>query len=284
MTYNEHGHSDLPEASEQHSTVEVMQNDASEKIVLDSSFLTSAYQPVGERQSRQQFEPHQKERPNSTRRICGLSLMAFWATIVVVTIVVVGAAVGGGVGGSLASKSDSHINGGNTYTNGSNTASTYLATDVSLISTAPNETSTTPTSVMLTTTEVVGPTTTLVRDCPSSNDTIYSSGSSEDPMLFRKFCGVNLFHVGGNDALAVNRATQSLNECIDLCAAFNIENMTSIRAGTSLVCDAACWVSKATGVQFPGQCFGYSTHNISGQFNLSALSYIDCGGWMNESF
>ncbi|KAK3667324.1 hypothetical protein LTR22_001840 [Elasticomyces elasticus] len=230
MTYNKHGHSDLPEASEQHSTLEVMQNDATEKIALDPSPSTSVCQPVGERQSQQQLEPHSKELPYSTRRICGLSLMAFWALIIVVSIVVVGAAVGGGVGGSLASKSGSHNNGGDTYKNGSNTASTYLPTGVPLTSTAPNATSTTPTSVMLTTTEVVGPTTTLVRDCPSSNDTIYSSGSSEEPMLFRKFCGVNLFHVGGNDALAVNRATQSLNECIDLCAAFNIQNMTSIRA------------------------------------------------------
>ncbi|KAK4890522.1 hypothetical protein LTR27_010803 [Elasticomyces elasticus] len=202
MTYNEHGHSDLPEASEQHSTLGVLLNDASEKIALDPSFLTSSYQSVKERQSRQEFEPHQKERPNSTRRICGLSLMAFWALIVVVTIVVVGATVGGGVGGSLASKSGSRSHGPDTYTSGSNTASTYFATDVPLTSTALNETSTTPTSVMLTTTEVIGPTTTLMRDCPSSNDTIYSTGSSGGPMLFRKFCGVNLFHVGGDDALA----------------------------------------------------------------------------------
>jgi hypothetical protein len=87
--------------------------------------------------------------------------------------------------------------------------------------------------------EIVGPSSTLLRDYPSSNHTVYSYGSATDPMLFRKYCGTLFYHDGVQNALSVNVAIDSLDNCIDLCASYNTQNRFGIADGSSTVCQCS---------------------------------------------
>lgn len=87
--------------------------------------------------------------------------------------------------------------------------------------------------------------------------------------MFRKICQNAALNQNGIDAV-VNTPTSNLDSCIQLCAAYNVENASQILSGASDVCNAVCWRDTITGNDWPGQCFGYSTRNSSSEFILTS--------------
>ncbi|TVY39382.1 hypothetical protein LSUB1_G004333 [Lachnellula subtilissima] len=214
------------------------------------------------------------------RRLCGLAPRNFWIIAVVGTIVMIGAAVGGGVGGSLASKSNSTAESPATVAESSvqplttSTASIVQSTD----STTPSLTST----VALTTTQITGPSYTLLRDCPSSNNTLYGISLGSTNMNFRKVCGKTYLNTLSSSQNAVNQKSSSLDNCINLCATYNVQNASAIASGQNNVCNAVCWRNSLANDDFPGQCFGFTTQNSSSAFVVSDEAKCDSAAWVDQ--
>lgn len=213
--------------------------------------------------------------PHSQKHICGLAARTFWIVAAIISVIVIAAAVGGGVGGSLAGKSHSATPAA--ATTQSQTSSAATTSSVSAPVTTP-PTSTTST-VSISTFTTVGPTETLLVDCPSSNNTLYSPPSSSE--LWRKSCGNSFL---GNNINLVNSATVSLDDCITLAAAYNVENVTEIADGASNVCNAVCWRATIAGDDYPGVCFGFTTTNSSGGFTYATDDRCDSAALINQSF
>lgn len=201
------------------------------------------------------------------KTICGLRKRTFWI-LVAVAVVIVAAAVGGGVGGALASNKKSSDN-SNSSSNPAESGSPSSAPSSAPSSGSSTRPTPTTSQVSVTTTEVVGPTNTLLRDCPSSNDTIYSANFGADKtMQFRKMCGNSFVNANGFDSSVILN-TKSLDDCINSCVAYNIQNQTQIANGQSRICNSVCWrntFDKAND-QVGGACFGFTTQNmtVSGQ-------------------
>lgn len=211
------------------------------------------------------------------KSICGLAVPTFWILLVIGAIVVIGAAVGGGVGGSLASKSSKNSSSLSSTAVQSGSGTTTPA--ASSQSTGPITSSPTSTPAV-TTTELPGPTTTLLRDCPSSNNTLYSVDIGS-VMTFRKICNLS-YQNSLNGFAVVNSPTTSLDDCVNLCAAYNVQNQTEIAAGESDVCNAVCWRNTFVNDEFPGQCFGYTTQNSSNAFVVNQETICDAAAWINQ--
>jgi hypothetical protein len=233
-------------------------------------------------------DPEQKAPPETSfpkRIICGLAARNFWILALIIAIIVIGAAVGGGVGGSLASKrsktASSLASSSSTapVQSGSTSASPATASPTSTSHSTGPITSTTNTP-SLTTTEVPEPTTTLLRDCPSSNNTLYSVDIGS-VMTFRKICNLS-YQNSLNTFAVVDAPTSSLDDCINLCAAYNVQNKTEIAAGESNVCNAVCWRNTFVNDDFPGQCFGYTTQNSSNAFIVNPEAKCDSAAWINQ--
>jgi hypothetical protein len=192
--------------------------------------------------------------------------------------------VGGGVGGSVASKSSKNASSPASSSSSSSpvqsTVTTAPSTTTSL-STGPITSSPTSTPA-LTVTQVPGPSTTLLRDCPSSNNTLYSIDIGS-VMSFRKLCNLS-YQNALNGSAMVNEPTTSLDDCIDLCAAYNAQNMNQIATGTDSVCNAVCWRNTFVNDEFPGQCFGYTTQNSSNAFIVNSEAICDSAAWINQTF
>jgi hypothetical protein len=206
--------------------------------------------------------------PVTPKRICGITPRIFYILVAVVTLIIVGAAVGGGVGGSQASKKST------------SRSSTVLAGQSATSNNAtqgPITAAPTATTYPITTTSTVGPSTTLILDCPSSNNTLYNAEGA----LFRKLCSNNFLNANSQDV--VNEPANSLNDCINFCAAYNLNNETAIAAGTDTVCNAVCWRATIVGDDFPGQCFGFATQNSSGNFVLAGDTKCDSAAWINQN-
>jgi len=217
--------------------------------------------------------------PPGSKRICGLASRTFWMVAGVIGIVVVAAAVGGGVGGALASKSTQ---------NAASTSSTQSAGSAQGASTssssAPSSPSSSTSTVALSTSTITGgsPEYTLLSDCPSSNNTLYTVNVGQE-MSFRKICGkAYLNAINGGDV--VNLRTLSLDDCIVECATYNFQNKTAIAAGQNNVCNSVCWRNTFTNDDFPGQCFGYTTQNSSSNFIVGNETICDSAAWIDQNF
>jgi hypothetical protein len=217
------------------------------------------------------------EEQNHARTICGLRRRTSWIALIV-AIIVVAAAVGGGVGSTLVSKSSS--------SNSTTSKADAPQSEASIPSTTPTPTSV-DTKPNITTTSIVGPSSTILRDCPSSNDTLYDVTHGDTRMSFRKECDISFVNVNGIDN-AFGKPVQSLNDCIDLCAAFNINNRTQIAAGTSRICNAVCWRNTFDKINdwAGGMCFGFTSQNSSGTFRykLPAETRCDSAALINQAF
>jgi hypothetical protein len=246
----------------------------------------AAYPPplvLGTSQEQKDVEP-QNSPPK--RVICGLAVRTFWILLAVtVAIVVIGAAVGGGVGGSLASRNskkassaaDSAPSSASAQSAGATTSPTKASSSAGPVTSPPAS------SPTVTTTPVPGPSTTLLRDCPSSNNTLYSVDIGS-VMSFRKICNLSYRNSLGETSV-VDSPTTSLDDCINLCAAYNVQNMTEIAAGSSSLCNAVCWRNTFDNAdEFPGQCFGYTTQNSSNAFVVESEAICDSAAWINQSF
>lgn len=237
----------------------------------------------------QEYKGLEPEKASSKRVICGIAVRTFWTILaVVIAIVVIAAAVGGGVGGSIAVKN-------RTANNAANFASASASAQIAGTRTPPSKSSssqgplTSPPSSSststppITTTQLKGPSTTLLRDCPSSNNTLYTVDIGS-VIYFRKICNLSYRNSLGEFAV-VDTATTSLNDCIDRCAAYNVQNSTEIADGTSSVCNAVCWRNTFTdGDEFPGTCFGYTTQNSSNAFVVQSETICDSAAWINQEF
>ncbi|KAF1915940.1 hypothetical protein BDU57DRAFT_210898 [Ampelomyces quisqualis] len=208
-------------------------------------------------------------------KICGLRRRTAWIALIVATVVVL-AAVGGGVGAALASR-----NSNDTSTSNANKVDAPASEPPAVSSiwtSAPTPTPTaTESSTTITTTSIVGPSSTLFRDCPSSNDTLYDVVTGETKMTFRKECSISFVNANGIQS-NFGKPVNSLNDCIDLCAAYNISNKTQIAAGTNRICNSVCWRNTFDKINdWPGgMCFGFTSQNSSGTFRYRTPAETRC--------
>lgn len=216
------------------------------------------------------------------RRVCGLAFRTFWTTAAVGVVVVIGAAVGGGIGGSLASKSSSVAESSSPNLKSLVQTSTTSAAS-SGQSTNPTIASLTSTQVASTTSKIIGPSYTLLRDCPSSNNTLYGISLGSTTMNFRKVCGRSYRNIlMATNENSVNQKASSLDSCIDLCASYNVQNATAIASGQNLVCNAVCWRNSLDNDTHPGYCFGFTTQNSSSAFVVSDEAKCDSAAWIDQ--
>jgi hypothetical protein len=228
------------------------------------------------------------EEKHEPPRIYGLRRRTFWIAVGV-AMIVVAAAVGGGVGGALASKSSRKNASAPQFELAFATPTpTSSQTSPSLsITSAPPSTPTTHSDSNVTTTEVVGASTTLLRDCPSSNGTLYDVTHGDAKMSFRKDCETSIVAIKGSSAFR-GTVVQSLNDCIDLCAAYNINNKTQIASGSSSICNTVCWRNTFEKINdLPGgMCFGFTAQNLSGavQYTQPTETRCDSAALINQAF
>lgn len=218
-----------------------------------------------------------------TKTICGLRRRWFWI-VALLAITVVAGAVGGGVGGALASKSSNSDN--NTSNEGIGAAQSSTSLQSAASSTTPTPTSAEP-STSISRTSIVGPSSTIVRDCPSSNNTLYDVTLGDSKMTFRKACAISYLNANGIDSV-VARPMKSLDDCINACATYNINNRTQIASGSNRICNAVCWRNTFDPINdWPGgMCFGYTSQNSSGtfKFRTPAETRCDSAALINQEY
>jgi hypothetical protein len=207
--------------------------------------------------------------------ICGLRRRPFFIIAAIVAVIIIVAAVGGGVGASISNK---HKDGTSTAASAAPASSTNSST----ITQTPTPTTATPTLSIHTTSDA---THTLLSDCPSSNNTYYApNGPIGQSPTFQKICGSTIRGTPQSDGNSVAVTTTNLDDCINLCAAYNLANRVQIAAGKQSVCNAVCWRSTIQDNDWPGMCFGFATQNSSGTWSLrpNGNNVCDSAGWINQ--
>jgi hypothetical protein len=271
-------YSDLPETTAAHYPAhEGLQPEQAGKIPWMQS---QGRWPHEEKEFAQAQAHNASSSEREKSRKCGLAPWLFWTLLAAVIVVVVIAAVVGGVVGSQ------HGSGNDKSSTGAAAAqSAGTRTQTSSHTSSASKTTTSP--ALSTHTLYVGDRP-IYRDCPSSNDTVYTYGGSGAPMYFRKWCGLSCYNTQGWTAM-INQDTDSLDDCIDLCASYNLLlNQTQIISNSSSaghsVCNSVCWRWSPRDPDWPGHCFGFTAGNVSGHFNLSSEAICDSAGWMNQYF
>ncbi len=190
----------------------------------------------------------------SPSRKLGLPTPYFWLLIILATILAIGISVGGALGGILSKK-----NHASSPSSATISASTPISTSISVATggitpasaTPVTKISVTPTSVTsATSSTTTSPSLTLSRDCPGSNGTIFTASYSP-PQTYIKHCSWiydSKFYTEGN---AFSHDASTLDQCIELCAAYNILNAT----GPLGYCTTVGWRTDLT-QEFGGMCFG----------------------------
>lgn len=220
----------------------------------------------------------------SGRRICGLSRKAFVILVAAAIIIIAAAALGGGLGSGLSAKNNTTASPQQTTAfsalstsssaPGTSTVSSNLDSIVTAVSSSPDSIVTAEVGT------VSGSSVTLYRDCPSSNNSLYSIQYSSTTYEFRKLC--NMQFVNANQPNnRVGQPASSLNDCVNLCASWNENNVT--KGNADQVCSAVCWRYGFLDDDMPGQCFGYTTTNVSsGVFNVRTDAICDSAVWINQ--
>ncbi|KAH8753523.1 hypothetical protein F5883DRAFT_381511, partial [Diaporthe sp. PMI_573] len=219
-------------------------------------------------------------------RICGLTPRIFWV-LAIGTILIIGAGVGGGIAGAL---SRNHMSSSSSSSSSDTTGS--LATSVILVATSvPPESATTttptatePTSFLGTKTAIYGPSgTVLYRDCPANSNELYTSDSNSS-WVWRKYCDNTTFVSASPGQQWVNTFTNDLDTCIDMCVQSSLERQDDIASGHQDPCNAVCWRNGFENDDYPGQCFGFTTANVTSQggFQFKDDWRCDSAGWINE--
>jgi hypothetical protein len=284
MAAKEVSYSNLPETVHQYPPHEALQIETPEKEALPTTYPSHAGDD-GQRfhlweQPPADFERAQQHLSNRSRRIiCGLVPWTFWCTVVG-SALVIAAAVGGGVGGGLAAKKDHNTVSASSSTTTSASAAT-TAGNVTLISTALiTSAPATSTSASISTSTITSATSTLLRDCPSVNNTIAEfQYTGSQPMYFRQLYNFALQNNNGIAAV-VNTPVNSLSKCIYLCAPYNVANQSKTANGRSPVCNSVCW-RNTFDTDHPGYCFGVCVSDlISRYFGLmDAAVYFGQQQW-----
>lgn len=210
------------------------------------------------------------DQPARTQRVCGLSRKLFYSLLAAAVILVIGA-IAGGVGGALSQR--------NKASNQEAASDNSTANETAQGGTTTQSVASATTSTAVEATAVVGPSSTLWRDCPGANDTVYTATKTDQQ--YRKLCNSLYYGVKGN---IINERTASLNDCIDTCAAWNVEAEANITAGQRNPCSTVCWRNTFNS-DYPGQCFGWTMKNATdGQFNVSTKAsdvQCDSAAWIN---
>ena len=168
------------------------------------------------------------------------------------TIIVILAGVRGGIGGSLANRDK--VNTDISLTAQSSPSS-------SLASSATGASSSTgialPTSALQpprSTITMVGPTATLLRECPSSNDTIYTVRLGSLEQQCRKLCSAAFLAIKSDSGNFIKQFTLSLDDCIGLCVQWNGNGYRST-SGLTQTCGMARWRNSLNDGS-AGTCYG----------------------------
>jgi hypothetical protein len=217
------------------------------------------------------------------RHICGLKSKIFW-TLLGVSAILGSAGIAGGIAGGLQNRNKDIRNSLNETTKDSRPPGMSTRYTVLYPTSSTSATPTTSDDTVSTAT-IVLPTATLLRDCPSSNGTLYNVAyGSDEPLMFRKFC-TSGFRKVLNSIDVVNEPRQSLNDCIKSCADYNDRHRAAITSGDNQTCNAVCWRSNEEMDninQMPGQCFGYMALNNSAGFQITDEILCDSAGWINQ--
>jgi hypothetical protein len=279
-----------------HSTLEVASNTDLPELQKHAYYAPEVCSNSDDDTNKFAYVADVEQEQSST--VCGFRRRRFWIAVMV-AIIVVAAVVGGAVGGTLASKSSRSgsraLNADGSQSEGPSATATPISStqtpaSASVTTITPTPT-TTPTSAQstadVTTTSVVGPSRTLLRDCPSANGTLYDVTHGDSTMSFRKECGTSFVNDGGVNTFK-GTVVNSLNDCIDLCAAYNINNKTQIASGSSRICNSVCWRNTFEKINdLPGgMCFGFTSQNSSGTFTytLPAETRCDSAALINQAF
>jgi hypothetical protein len=164
-------------------------------------------------------------------RIGGINKKTFRILVAAAVVILAAAGLGTGLGVGLSHNSNEAV-----------TETTVISE-----SATPSATQTPPTPAPTTLSETLvtasrgtinNETVVLYRDCPSSNNTLYSvTFDSTATYQFRKACNARVVHEAQFPNL-VNQVVASLNECMNLCARYNRFNTTTsteIRTGRNIL-------------------------------------------------
>ncbi|KAI4690363.1 hypothetical protein J4E81_007516 [Alternaria sp. BMP 2799] len=83
---------------------------------------------------------------------------------------------------------------------------------------------------------IYSPQPTLLRDCPSANNTLRTVTHDNASYSFRKLCNGSYLNIRGVTA-HVQGIVKSLDECIDRCVQHNQDNRADIQAGKDPLCN-----------------------------------------------
>ncbi|TWU76962.1 hypothetical protein ED733_007263 [Metarhizium rileyi] len=192
--------------------------------------------------------------PLPSRRICGLPLRRFCIVLSVAIVIFTAAAVGGAVGGTHA------------------LTPSISSTPIPIASTSSSA------PVSFSTSTQFGPTKARFRDCPSSNDTIYKAAGSD--CQFRKLCNFGFRWSGQN---VLDTVAASLDDCIELCVAYNENNRSAIDDSKSSLCNGVCWRNSIRDDDRPGQCFGAPIQNSTATgLPVTRETSCDSAAWINQ--
>lgn len=222
--------------------------------------------------------------PRQRDRICGLTPRNFWI-LAIFTALVIGAGVGGGIAGGLsrnhASSSSSPSSSSSTTSSSSRTADTGEA-----LATATSTPTATESTILGTKTAIYGPSgTVLYRDCPANSNAVYTSDAMQS-WVWRKYCDNTTFVSAMPGQQWINAFSNDLDGCIDMCVESNIERGSEIAAGYEGLCNAVCWRNGFENDDYPGQCFGFTTSNVTekGGFQFQEDWRCDSAGLISESY
>ncbi|MCJ1409995.1 hypothetical protein MMC19_004080 [Ptychographa xylographoides] len=261
---------------------------APEPCVIEPPKQTSqnpAYQSLNQSSSEKYGHPSDGTQP---ARTCGLRRRTFWLLLILGAIVVLAAALGGGIGGSLASKANTNPTPLSiptstlpTVVGATAAAASSTSTSTSTSSPLPTSPPTTTSTPPISTSTIVSATSTLLRDCPSSNDTTLTVTLGAASLSFLKNCSTAYSASKSVNENFVNQPTTSLDDCIALCAQWNINDHVST-SGEPQTCDAVCWRNGFAGDDYPGQCFGFAVAVEGDSAATANDTRCDSALWINQ--
>ncbi|KAI9889437.1 MAG: hypothetical protein M1814_005300 [Vezdaea aestivalis] len=266
--YGEHGQPALPPASPQSEKgpsiaqgLEVAQPPAGLQVATPAEFdgLQVVSDPrhgdleVGKPPSNVRIGGGQTQMSENPprHRICGIRRRAFWSTVVLAMLIVLGAAIGGGVAGSRPQSKVSQ-----TIQTASNGVGSIKTTSTPSPSPTP-----TPTTTSTSSSAYSGPTSGILSlNCPAINNTNYSytPPGSNKAVSFTQFCNRDLTEAPGSPYTNLIGAvkTYTVELCMNACAQFNLQKKQK--------CVGVTWGGNLT--EFPNtNCFykNYTGH-VSG--------------------
>lgn len=220
-------------------------------------------------------------------RICGLTPRMFWV-LAIVTTLVIGAGVGGGIAGGLSRNhaSSSSSSSDTAATSASLATSVILAATSAVTDPAATTTPTATDSILGTKTAIYGPSgTVLYRDCPANSNAVYTSDAMQS-WVWRKYCDNTTLVSANPDQQWINAFSNDLNGCIDMCVESNIDRGSEIAAGYESPCNAVCWRNGFEDIDHPGQCYGYTTANVTekGGFQFQDDWRCDSAGLISQNY